>query len=243
MAVNLFGNINGSSYQPPNINLFEMAKKQNNQLKMFHETQNGKNPPIVKVDISEEGLRALHGSKLKGSVDLRESIEDLKFISEHQPIESFTNRFSKAMMNEYLRLSENKQNGSVDIQEKADILLNTFKDICDEICLGHDEGNRIRFKEDSSSEDGFTKLSKEDELSILVSEFKEFVEARFGKKHQEEAVKVAQIVNDLQKVKQEMGCEDIRYYEPEQIPGDFVEKLLNAANQYVKYAKTNTPNA
>ena len=41
-------------------------------------------------------------------------------------------------------------------------------------------------------------------------------------------------MNDLQKVKQEMGRGDIRYYEPEHIPSDFVEKLLKAASDYIK---------
>ena len=87
---------------------------------------------------------------------------------------------------------------------------------------------------DSTSTDGFRKLSKDDELSILLSEFSNFVEGRFGKTHQEESEKVAKIVNDLQKVKQEMGRGDIRYYEPEYIPSDFVEKLLKAASDYIK---------
>lgn len=39
--------------------------------------------------------------------------------------------------------------------------------------------------------DGYRRLSKEDELSILSSEFEEFVEKRFGEQHQEESVKAA----------------------------------------------------
>ena len=82
--------------------------------------------------------------------------------------------------------------------------------------------------------DGFRKLSKEDELSILLSEFSNFLEWRFGKEHQERSIKEANALNDMQKIKQELGYGDIKYYEPEYIPSDFVEKLLKAASEYMK---------
>mgnify|MGYP000024995448 CR=1 FL=1 len=140
----------------------------------------------------------------------------------------------KRMGLEYVQFSESNSDEKLTIQKKADVLLGEFKSICDEINSGYDGGTRVRFIEDSTSTDGFRKLSKDDELSILLSEFSNFVEGRFGKTHQEESEKVAKIVNDLQKVKQEMGRGDIRYYEPEYIPSDFVEKLLKAASDYIK---------
>ena len=233
MAVYLYGNVNGT-YQKPNIDLFEMAKQQNNQPVKFCNTEVGKYVPAIKVNISVVGLRALHGSKMKGSVDIQKQMEEMQYISEHQPVESFTNRLSRVMQNGYVQLTESDSDEKLTIQKKADILLNEFKTICDEITSGYDGGNRVRFIEDSTSTDGFRKLSKDDELSILLSEFSYFVEGRFGKAHQEESEKVAKIVNDLQKVKQEMGRGDIRYYEPEYIPSDFVEKLLKAASDYIK---------
>lgn len=233
MAVNLYGNINGT-YQKPNIDLLEMAKKQNNQSVQFCDTEVGKNDPVIKINISEEGLRALHGSKLKGSIDLEKSMEEIRFVSEHQPIENFTNRLSRVMQNSYLQIADNNSGEGISIQKKADVLLGEFKSICDEIVSGYEGGNRARFIEDSTSADGYRKLTKDEELSILLSEFEEFVEKRFGKQHQEESVKVAEIVNGLQKVKEEMGRGDIRYYEPEYIPSDFVEKLLKTAREYMK---------
>ena len=74
MAINLYGNVSGT-YQKPNIDLFEMARKQNNQPVKFCDTEAGKNLPAIKVNISEEGLRALHGSKMKGSVDIQKQME------------------------------------------------------------------------------------------------------------------------------------------------------------------------
>ena len=112
-------------------------------------------------------------------------------------------------------------------------MLDEFREICDEITFGHEEGSRVRFIEDSITEDGYRRLSKDDELSILLSEFSNFVESRFGKKHQEESVKVAKAINDMQRIKQELGYGENRHYEPEHIPNSFVEKLLKEAVQYV----------
>lgn len=236
MAVYLYGNVNGT-YQNPNIDLFEMARKQNNQPVKFCDTQAGKNVSAVTVNISEEGLRALHGSKMKGSVDIQKQTEELRYISEHQPVESFTNRLSRVMQDSFVQFTEDSSDENLTIQKKADILLDEFRGICDEITSGYEEGNRVRFVEDSTTEDGYRKLSKEDELSILLSEFSAFVEFRFGKEHQEQSVKVANAINDFQKIKQELGYGDIKYYEPEYIPDGFVENLIKAANQYVDSQK------
>ena len=236
MAVHLYGNVN-STYQKPNIDLFELAKQQNNQPVRFCDTEVGKNIPAIKVNISEEGLRALHGSKMKGSVDIQKQMEEMQYISEHQPVESFTNRLSRAMQNSFLQFTEDSSDENLTIQKKADILLNEFRGICDEITSGYEEGNRVRFIEDSTNEDGYRKLSKEDELSILLSEFSDFVEGRFGKEHQEQSVKVTNAINDFQKIKQELGYGDIEHYEPEYIPDGFVENLIKAANQYVDSQK------
>lgn len=233
MVVNLFGNIN-DIYQKQNIDLLEMAKKQNRQPVQFCDREVGMNTPVIKIDISEEGLRALHGSELKGATDLEKMREEICFISKHQPIESFTNRFSRVLRNSYLQISG--QNSDVEnlIQEKADAILGEYESIYDEIVSGYEDGSRVRFIEDTTSADGYRELTKDDELSILLSEFGEIVEKRFGKQHQEESVKVAAIVNDLQKVKQEVGRGDIRYYEPEYIPDGFAEKLMKAASEYRK---------
>ena len=232
MAVHLYGNVNGT-YQKPNIHLFEMAKKQNNQLVRFCDTEAGRNISAIKANISEEGLRALHGSKMNGSVDIQKQTEELRYISEHQPVESFTNRLSRAMQDSFVQFTEDSSDENLMIQKKADILLEEFRGICDEITFGYEEGNRARFIEDSTTEDGYRKLSKEDELSILLSEFSAFVEFRFGKEHQEQSIKETNAINDFQKIKQELGYGDVKYYEPEYIPDGFVENLLKAANQYV----------
>ena len=236
MAVHLYGNVNGT-YQKPNIDLFEMAKQQNNQPVRFCDTEAGKNIPAIKVNISEEGLRALHGSKMKGSVDIQKQTEEMKYILEHQPVESFTNRLSRVMQNSFVQFIEDNSDKKLTIEKKGEILLEEFRGICDEITSGYEEGNRVRFISDDSTEDGYRKLSKEDELSILSNEFSDFVEFRFGKEHQERSIKEANALNDMQKIKQQLGYGDVKYYEPEYIPDGFVENLIKAANQYAESQK------
>lgn len=231
MAVYLYGNVNGS-YQRANIDLFEMAGKQNNQPVKFSDIKNSENAPAIKVNISEEGLRALHGSKMKGSVDIQKQIEEMQYISEHQPVESFTNRFTRAMQNSFVQVSDSDSDKEILIQKKADVLMAEFRGMCDEIISGYAKGNRIRFIEDTAAEDGYRKLSKDDELSVLLSEFSDFVEVRFGKEHQAESVRIAKIMNEIQKEKQKMGSYNIQHYEPEYIPEGFVEHLIKEANQY-----------
>lgn len=232
MAVCLYGNVNGT-YQQPTIDLFKMAKQQSNHPVRFDDTEAGKNNQAIEVNISEEGLRALHGSRMKGSIDIQKQTEELKYISEHQPVESFTNRLSRAMQNGYVQITENDPDKKLSIQEKAEILLEEFKEICDEITSGYEEGSRVRFIEDTATEDGYRKLTKEDEVSVLLSEFSDLVAWRFGKEHQEQSEKITNAVNDLQQIKEESGRGDIKYYEPEYIPNGFAENLIKTANQYV----------
>lgn len=234
MTVNLFGNINGRSYNPQTIDLFEMVNNQNNPLIVTNEVGITKESMPVKIEISQEGLRALHGSKLNGSMNVDDVTNEINYISEHQPIESFTNRFSQVVPNDYLQL---EGSGTSVVEEKGNSLLSSFRNICDEIVSGYAEGNRIRYIEDDKSDDGFIKISKSEELSILLEEFSLFVEKRFGNQNQEEAKKLAEATNDIQNTKQKLGVGTNEYYEPIQIPEGFVENLIEEARQYIEYNK------
>ena len=134
MAVNMYGNISGFSYRPTEINLFEIAKQQENKQPVrFCDTEAGKNMPGIKVNISEEGLRALHGSKLPGSVNIKEQQEQLKYYSEHQPIDSFENQLSRKMYEGIAKIEGNNPNKTITISDKENALMTGFKEIADEI--------------------------------------------------------------------------------------------------------------
>ncbi len=200
MAVNLVGNINGKIYHAPTINLFEKANTQKNELKSIKDTALSGNVPEVKLSISKDGFRALHGTKLAGSQDITELQTQKENIINHQPIESFSNYFAKSMPSNY----EQDENGEYvfvkhSVEEKAESLLNAYKSMYDEIVSGHDTGTRIRFVEDESAKDGYRQISKEEELSILQNEFTDFVEKRFGTERQKlSPVNNLSVFNDFQ---------------------------------------------
>jgi hypothetical protein len=106
--------------------------------------------------------------------------------------------------------------------------------MADEIVQGYSDGTRVRFVEDKSEEDGYRKLTETDELSILQSEFENFVNNRFGKQHQEESIKMVERMNELQKTRAKFGLGDMKQYQPEQIPDGFVEELTGYAKEYIE---------
>ncbi len=230
MAMNIVGNANGS-YQVPKIDLFELAKQQEkNQTVIANQAILMQENSGIKVNISQDGLRALHGSKMSGSVDLDEQLQEIKYISEHQPIESFRNRLQRSLQESYAGISYEDRPS---VEEKGEVVFNALKEMADEIVAGYINGDRVRFAEDRTAVDGFRRLTKEEELAILQEEFDEFVEERFGKKHQEESIKVTNAINLLQKTKETLGIDDGKVYEPEQIPYNFVEDLIAAGRQYI----------
>ena len=236
MGINLFGNLNNFSYSPAEVNLFEMAKKQDTQPVRFCDTEAGKNMPEIKLSISEEGLRALHGSKLPGSTDIKAQQEQLKFYSEHQPIDSFQNQLSIGVQEELTKFKAENPNKNITISDKEKALINSFKSIADEIVAGYDAGTRIRFVQDSNSDDGYSKLTKTDELMLLKQEFEDFAESKFGIKRQKESEEVAKVINSLQSVKARIGSSDMKTYTPEKIPEGFVKKLQDKAGEYISDA-------
>ncbi len=236
MGINLYGNLSDFSYRPAEVNLFEITKKQETQPVRFCDTEAGKNMPEIKLSISEEGLRALHGKKFPGSTDIRAEQERLKFYSEHQPIDSFQNQLSKGMQEELTKFKAENPNREITISDKERALVNSFKSIADEIVAGYESGTRIRFVQDSNSEDGYSKLTKTDELMLLKQEFEDFAESKFGIKRQKESEEVARVINSFQSVKARIGSSDMKTYTPEKIPEGFAKKLQDKAGGYISDA-------
>ena len=231
MPVYLYGNANGT-YQPSNIDVFALAKAQNNKPVMFKDTEAGKNMPAVKVNISAEGLRALHGTKLPGSIDIKAEQERMRYASEHQPVESYYTHMSREM-NNALEQKREENNGNLTIEDRENAIMNSFKSIADEIVKGYENGSRVRFVEDPDSEDGYRRLTRDDELAILQKEFDDLSEAKFGKKHQEEAEDIAKALNALHKIMEKAGKATVKDYHPIQIPEDFLERLLQRSHKYI----------
>ncbi len=82
---------------------------------------------------------------------------------------------------------------------------------------------------------GFQRIgqTKDEELDILQQEFDEFVDKRFGKKHQQDTELVMKQMESLQKIKAQMGRADIKEYQPEKIPEGFLERILERARLHI----------
>lgn len=210
MGIVLYGNINGYTYRPPQLNLLNSAKSQNSNQTTVASAY--PDMPAVEVNISEEGLKALHGSKLPGSADPFETAERIAYMSEHQPIESYESKFSQMIPSSY---EMNDRGEAVYVhhtnEEKIAALSEGFKSLVDEINKGYDEGTRVRFVEDPTSEDGFRKLTREEELDIFQKEFDDFVDSRFGKERAAEDAKIKESLDALQEIKKSLGRETKEY--------------------------------
>ena len=232
MGIALYGNINGYTYRPPQINLLDSGKNQNSSPTTVASAY--PDMPAVKVNISEEGLKALHGSKLPGSADPFETAAQITYMSEHQPIESFESRFSQMIPSSY---EMNERGESIYVhhtnEEKVAALSDGFKSLVDEINKGYDEGTRVRYVEDPSSEDGFRKLTREEELEILQQEFDDFVDSRFGKERVAEDAKIKESLDALQNLKKSLNSGNTKEYKLEALSDEDAQWLKDKMKGYV----------
>lgn len=231
MGIALYGNINGYTYRPPQLNLLDSAKSQNSNPTTVASAY--PDMPAAEVNISEEGLKALHGSKLQGSANPFETAEQIAYMSEHQPIESYESKFSQMIPNSF---EMNERGESVYVhhtnEEKVAALSEGFKSLVDEINKGYDEGTRVRYVEDPTSEDGFRKLTREEELDILQQEFDDFVDSRFGKERAAEDAKIKESLDALQELKKSLGRET-KEYKLEALSDEEAEGLKAKMKSYI----------
>ena len=231
MGIALYGNINGYTYRPPQLNLLDSAKSQNSNPTTVSSAY--PDMPAVEVNISEEGLKALHGSKLPGSADPFETAAQIAYMSEHQPIESYESKFSQMIPSSY---EMNDRGEAVYVhhtnEEKIAALSEGFKSLVDEINKGYDEGTRVRYVEDPTSEDGFRKLTREEELDILQQEFDDFVDSRFGKERAAEDAKIKESLDALQELKKSLGRET-KEYKLEALSDEEAEGLKAKMKSYI----------
>lgn len=235
MNVQLFGNIDNKTYQAPKINLMQKVQEKGATPLTFKETIKGLNDANVSVSISDEGLKALHGSKLQGTIDPMETAKQIEYMSNHQPVESFSNRFAQMLPSNY---EMNDQGEAVfvshTLQEKEDALISGFKQLYNEISIGHSLGTRIRYIEDETAEDGFRKLTKDEELEILKQEFDDFVDSRFGAEAQAQNAKAAKAMKEIEQLKESLGKGSTSHFESELIPDGFADNLKRETGTYAK---------
>lgn len=110
----------------------------------------------------------------------------------------------------------------------------TFKQLYNEISIGHSLGTRIRYIEDETAEDGFRKLTKDEELEILKQEFDDFVDSRFGAEAQAQNAKAAKAMKEIEQLKESLGKGSTSHFESELIPDGFADNLKRETGTYAK---------
>lgn len=220
MGIALYGNIN--QYKTSGINLLNKTKKADDKIKQFNTI---KDAQAVKMNISKEGLKALHGSDaFKSNVtDLEETQRQIEYWSNHQPLESYSSKFNRMLPNNYeLGDDGNYQFVNHTLEEKENVLVDGFKKLYNEIVKGYEDGTRVRYVEDSLSKDGFRKLTKDEEMNILQEEFDNFVDNKFGKEYQKQINALKTFQEQISKIKKKQSNVIL-----ENVPKDFIKNLKN----------------
>ena len=227
MSIRVYKNIN-DAYQPRNIDLLSLAREQNHQPISIKDTEWGKDIPPIKVDISPEGLRALLASKYPNQISTKTWNEQYENKFEYQEITSFRDRLSLDM---YEKVEAFHSASEITLSAKRGALMESFKSIADEISSGYEDGSRIRYVEDEESEDGYRKLSREEELAVLQQDFDDFVEERFGENRRMSTMEVLDTLKGFGNVMMDISW--LKYYEPEKIPEDFINGMLDESRKYI----------
>ena len=227
MSIRVYKNIN-DAYQPRNIDLLSLAREQDHQPTSIKDTEIGKDIQPIKVDISPEGLRALLASKYPNQISTKTWNEQYETRFEYQEITSFRDRLSLDM---YEKVESFHSADEITLSAKREALMESFKSIADEISSGYEDGTRIRYVEDEESEDGYRRLSKEEELAVLQQDFDDFVEERFGENRRMSTREVLDTLKVFGNVMMDISW--LKYYEPEVIPEDFINGMLDESREYI----------
>ncbi|MBR5565838.1 MAG: hypothetical protein IKW08_06715 [Roseburia sp.] len=157
-------------------------------LKQFSDTLNFKNinKPVT-VSISPEGLRALHGQKLKGSVNISKRQEEEKILSKlsYNPSDEHLWAIRGDVTNALAALKEHQKNYTLDdilsirLEAYANQYTSLQKAYADGtreiwVCEGFDQNNEFLYHQVTQEEDfeyldaGFTRI-KNEFVSLLAS--------------------------------------------------------------------------
>ena len=118
----------------------------------------------VKVSITDEGIQSYKDSMNKGNEDISGGVI----------LTDYGTMLSSRLPSIY---GEKNADGEYErnyrsVGEKANDLLNSYASIYDEIIQGYEDGTREIYIADETSESGYRKLSKDEELDELNKAFK-----------------------------------------------------------------------
>ncbi len=161
-----------------NINVSRNSMIQNNLVKATGEHKVFENSSVktedssIKVSISAAGLKG-YRDLLQGQSESYDSILKQREELLSGKIMPETD-YSFVIGN---KLAELKPNGTYQsIEEKASNLLKSYASIYDEIVQGYESGTRESYVEDETSEDGYRKLTMNEELDALNESYKNYTD-------------------------------------------------------------------
>lgn len=193
-----------------------------------------KQDDAVNVSISKEGIERLRDSMMDNA---KKSLGNTGVI-----LTDYRSMISSKLPSTY---GEQKENGEYqriyqNVSDKADSLLKAYAESYDEIQRGYADGTREAYIADDSSETGYRKLTKEEEIAELDKAYKQHT-AEF--EHNNNGKIISALAENAKKIKEATGgraqiatatADDLekRKAEVEKLPANMGGKLNDAAMNF-----------
>lgn len=196
-----------------------------------HSAWNNDNKSVT-VSISEEGLRALHGQKLRGAVDT----EEMKRMEEIIPKLSINpeDEFYWALRNDMSQALEaiKEQKGSYDLDDLLSIRMEAYANQYNSLLQSYENGTRDIYVCDGEDENGklqYHQVTMEEDIAYLDAAFSRIAESMAFSARSKEI---------LMEINEKFGGQQIDL----ELPEDYEDKLvdiLESAMQKYKAMKNN----
>lgn len=197
----------------------------------------------VKMSISKEGIERFRNSIMETS---KKELGNTGVM-----LTDYRSMISSKLPSTY---GEQKENGEYEriyqsVSDKADSLLKAYAESYDEIQKGYADGTREAYVADDTSETGYRKLTKEEELAELDKAYKQHT-TEF--EHNNNSKIISALAENAKKIKEATGgrakiatatVEDLekRKAEVDKLPSDMGKKLQDAAMSFkVQYGLSQT---
>lgn len=132
------------------------------------------------------------------------------------------------------------------VSDTSSNLLKAYAGLYDEIVKGHEAGTRETYVEDKTAENGYRKLTMEEELNELDKAYKDYADKYASNRDKNvidilsaHAKKVSEISGGRTNIANKAN-ELLEKYKKDPVPEDFSNKMIGAAKSFVKMYKGNT---
>lgn len=173
-------------------------------------------------------------------VDKAKGISEKSINKDAHIMTDFAGQFASRMPSVY---GEKDKNGEYSrnyfsVSDAANNMLKAYASFYDEIIKGYEDGTRETYVEDKDSENGYRKLTKEEELAELDKAFKDYSE-RYAKNRDQGILNIiskhAEKVSRLSSGRARISGEAQQHIErlKKEMPADFTDRMVNASKSFV----------